>query len=258
MLHSTHGRFPDDDSPARRLTPWAGLTPPSTAPTAPSETVTFPDACADGTGGDRGPAGRATCSTAARAPLPDAHPGDHAGGRPTSGSTPSARHPAKHATLCSPATSCSPHIADARKGAYGRSLLANRSASQPRRVGVPRAPPVRNIPARSPSVATAGQARSHGSGSYQVDAHGPVAGGRDSAAAAVFTTGGGRCSWRTSRNTREAQEQRERVPLLAGQRRSGSDQPRDVGIQAGLAVIVGAPVMATGLVGLVMRGQGQV
>ena len=124
--------------------------------------------------------------------------------------------------------------------------------------GVPRAPPVRNIPARSPSVATAGQARSHGSGSYQVDAHGPVAGGRDSAAAAVFTTGGGRCSWRTSRNTREAQEQRERVPLLAGQRRSGSDQPRDVGIQAGLAVIVGAPVMATGLVGLVMRGRGQV
>jgi hypothetical protein len=40
----------------------------------------------------------------------------------------------------------------------------------------------------------------------------------------VFTTGGGRCSWRASRNTREAQEQRERVPLLAGQRRSGSGQ----------------------------------
>ena len=76
-------------------------------------------------------------------------------------------------------------------------------------------------------------------------------------AAAVFTTGGGRCSWRASRNTREAQEQRERVPLLAGQRRSGSGQPRDVGIQAGVAVIVGAPVMAIGLAGLVMRGRGQ-
>jgi hypothetical protein len=116
----------------------------------------------------------------------------------------------------------------------------------------------RNIPARSPSVATAGPARSHGSGSYQVDAHGPVAGGRDSAAAAVFTTGGGRCSWRASRNTREAQEERERIPLLAGQRRSGSDQHRDVGIQTDLAVIVGAPVMASRLVGLVMRGRGQV
>lgn len=50
-------------------------------------------------------------------------------------------------------------------------------------------------------MATAGQARSQGSGSYQVDAHGPVAGGRDSAAAAVFTTGDGRCSRRASRNT---------------------------------------------------------
>ena len=55
----------------------------------------------------------------------------------------------------------------------------------------------------------------------------------------------------------EAQEQRERVPLLAGQRRSGSGQPRDVGIQAGLAVIVGVPVIVVGLAGLVVRGRGQ-
>ena len=27
LLHSARGRFPDDDSLARRLTPWAGLTP---------------------------------------------------------------------------------------------------------------------------------------------------------------------------------------------------------------------------------------
>ena len=41
----------------------------------------------------------------------------------------------KHAARCSPATPCSTHVADARIGAYGRSPLANRSASQPRRVG---------------------------------------------------------------------------------------------------------------------------
>jgi len=44
----------------------------------------------------------------------------------------------------------------------------------------PRAPPVRDIPAQSPSVAMADQVRSHGTGSYQVDAHDPVAGGRAS------------------------------------------------------------------------------
>ena len=55
---------------------------------------------------------------------------------------------------------------------------------------------------------------------------------------------------------RAAQEQRERVPLLAGQRRSGGGQPGDVGIQAGLAVIVGGPVVAGAVVGLVVRGQG--
>ena len=48
---------------------------------------------------------------------------------------------------------------------------------------------------------------------------------------------------------RAAQEQRERVPLLAGQRRSGIGQPGDVGIQAGLAVIiVGVPVVARAFV----------
>jgi hypothetical protein len=48
------------------------------------------------------------------------------------------------------------------------------------RVGNPRALPVRDISARSPSVVMADQPRSHGYGSYQVDAHDPVAGERDS------------------------------------------------------------------------------
>jgi hypothetical protein len=57
---------------------------------------------------------------------------------------------------------------------------------------------------------------------------------------------------------RAAQEQRERVPLLAGQRRSGSGQPGDVGIQAGLAVIiVGVAVVARALVSLAVRGRGR-
>jgi hypothetical protein len=64
---------PTGDSPmttARRAgwRPGPGSPPPSAAPTAPSGTVTYPDARGPGTGGDRGPAGRATCSTAARAP----------------------------------------------------------------------------------------------------------------------------------------------------------------------------------------------
>jgi hypothetical protein len=57
--------------------------------------------------------------------------------------------------------------------------------------------------------------------------------------------------------TRAAQEQREGVPLLAGQRRGGSGQPGDVGIQPGLAVIVVVPVMAVALVVLVVRGRGR-
>jgi hypothetical protein len=55
-----------------------------------------------------------------------------------------------------------------------------------------------------------------------------------------------------------AQEQRERVPLLAGQRRSGSGQPGDVGIQAGLAVIIaGVAVVARALVSLAVCGRGR-
>jgi hypothetical protein len=50
-----------------------------------------------------------------------------------------------------------------------------------------RSPFVRNIPARSPSVAIAGKAGSHGRGSYQIGAHDPVAGGQDSTAVAVLT-----------------------------------------------------------------------
>ena len=53
-----------------------------------------------------------------------------------------------------------------------------------------------------------------------------------------------------------AQEERERVTLLAGQRRGGSDQPGDVGIQAGLMVIVGVPVVAGALVLLAVHGLG--
>jgi len=56
---------------------------------------------------------------------------------------------------------------------------------------------------------------------------------------------------------RAAQEQREGVPLLAGQRRGGSGQPGDVRIQPGLTVIIGVPVMAVALVGLVVGGRGQ-
>ena len=48
----------------------------------------------------------------------------------------------------------------------------------------------------------ADQARNHRSGSCQVDAHDPAVVGQDSTAVAVLTIGGGRCSWRASRNTR--------------------------------------------------------
>ena len=53
-----------------------------------------------------------------------------------------------------------------------------------------RALPVRDIPVRSPAVSMADQARSHGSGSYRVDTHDPVAGWRDGTAVAVFTISG--------------------------------------------------------------------
>lgn len=47
--------------------------------------------------------------------------------------------------------------------------------------------PVRDTRARSPAVPMTDRARSHGNGSYRIDAHAPVAGGRDS-------TGVGPCS----------------------------------------------------------------
>ena len=54
-----------------------------------------------------------------------------------------------------------------------------------------------------------------------------------------------------------AQEERERVTLLAGQGRGGIDQPGDVGIQAGLMVIFGMPVVVGALVVLAVRGRGR-
>ena len=54
-----------------------------------------------------------------------------------------------------------------------------------------------------------------------------------------------------------AQEERERVTLLAGQGRGGIDQPGDVGIQAGLMVIFGVPVVVGALVVLAVRGRGR-
>ena len=54
-----------------------------------------------------------------------------------------------------------------------------------------------------------------------------------------------------------AQEERERVTLLAGQRRGGIDQPGDVGIQAGLTVVSGMPVVVVALVVLAVRGRGR-
>ena len=54
-----------------------------------------------------------------------------------------------------------------------------------------------------------------------------------------------------------AQEKREGVTLLAGQRRGGIDQPGDVGIQAGLRVAFGVSVVVVALVVLAGRGQGR-
>ena len=65
--------------------------------------------------------------------------------------------------------------------------------------------PACDIRARlSPSVTIAEQARSHGSGPYQVDAHGPVVGGRDSTAVAVLTIGGGRAHGERRITTRQS------------------------------------------------------
>ena len=53
------------------------------------------------------------------------------------------------------------------------------------------------------------------------------------------------------------QEERERVTLLAGQRRGGIDQPGDVGIQAGLMAAFGVPVVVVAFVVLAGRGRGR-
>jgi hypothetical protein len=54
-----------------------------------------------------------------------------------------------------------------------------------------------------------------------------------------------------------AQEERERVTLLAGQRRSGVDQPGDIGVQAGLSVIFGRPIVVGAFVLLAACGRGR-
>jgi hypothetical protein len=55
---------------------------------------------------------------------------------------------------------------------------------------------------------------------------------------------------------RAAQDERERVPLLAAQRRRFIDQSGDVGIQPGLAVIFGVPVVVVSFALLAARGRG--
>ena len=52
-----------------------------------------------------------------------------------------------------------------------------------------------------------------------------------------------------------AQEEGERVTLLAGQGRGGIDQPGNIGIQAGLLVIFGVPVAVGAFVLLAARGR---
>jgi hypothetical protein len=54
-----------------------------------------------------------------------------------------------------------------------------------------------------------------------------------------------------------AQEEREGVTLLAGQRRGGIDQPGDVGIQAGLMVIFWVLVVVVALGLLAVGGWGR-
>ena len=67
---------------------------------------------------------------------------------------------------------------------------------------------------------------------------------------------GGGGSWRLPA-AGAAQEKGERVTLLAGQGRGGIDQPGNIGIQAGLLVIVGVPVAVGAFVLLSARGRGQ-
>jgi hypothetical protein len=56
---------------------------------------------------------------------------------------------------------------------------------------------------------------------------------------------------------RAAQEEREGVALLAGQRWRSIDQPGDVGVQAGLMVVFGVLVVAVALVMLAVRSRGR-
>ncbi len=65
-----------------------------------------------------------------------------------------------------------------------------------------------------------------------------------------------RMSWRSGA-ARAAQEKREGVTLLAGQRWGGIDQSGDVGIQAGLTVVSGAPATIVALAVLAVRGRGR-
>jgi len=67
---------------------------------------------------------------------------------------------------------------------------------------------------------------------------------------------GAAASWRLPA-AGAAQEEREGVTLLAGQGRGGIDQPGDVGIQAGLPVVFGVPVVVVALVVLAVRGRGR-
>ena len=74
--------------------------------------------------------------------------------------------------------------------------------------------PACDIPVRlSPSVTIVKQARSHGSGAYKVDAHGPVVGGRASTAVALLTIGSGRAHGER-RNNRQSPT-RTSAPLKA-------------------------------------------
>ena len=80
-----------------------------------------------------------------------------------------------------PAAGCPPEM----DYAHNRAMCAHSISSSARHIAEqirPRSLSARDIPARSPSVAIAGQARSHGSGCYHVGAHDPV-GGRQAGAA---------------------------------------------------------------------------
>ncbi len=67
---------------------------------------------------------------------------------------------------------------------------------------------------------------------------------------------GAGASWRLP-GAGAAQEEREGVTLLAGQRRGGIDQSGDVSIQAGLMVVSGVPVVVVALALLAVRGRGR-